>query len=132
MKTNDKRIVEPELSYTLMRIMFDVHNILGNFNQEKLYQKAIESELKRQRIQFEREKYVPVIFNDEIVGKYFLDFVVQDRIILEIKTVPYFQTAYTNQIYRYMKKLRIRLGILVNFRPPKLEYKRLILPDKYL
>lgn len=125
-------IVEPELSYQLTGILFKVHNKLGPVYQEKYYQRAIEKELQEAKIPFEREKQVTVGYDDKNLGKYFVDFVINGKIVLEIKAINRLHPKYFNQVLAYMKTLQIRLGIIANFKKDRLEYKRLILPERYL
>ncbi len=125
-------VIEPELSYEVMSTLFTVHNQLGNRLQEKYYQRAIEVELLDRKISFEKEKCIPIRFKNKKIGTYYIDFVIEGKIVLETKTVPLLTKQDENQTLSYMKELQVRLGILANFRNPKLAYKRLVLPDKYL
>lgn len=125
-------IVEPQLSYELMSVLFKVHNVLGNRLQEKYYQRAIAEELSRRKLNFEKEKVVAIRFENKKIGQYSLDFVVEKKVILETKAIPLLNKKGHDQLLSYMKELRIRLGIIANFRTPRLTYRRLILSPKYL
>jgi GxxExxY protein len=127
-----RKIIEPKLSYQITGILFKVHNKLGPLYQEKYYQRAIEKELTAAGIPFEKEKSIPIGYENNNVGRYSLDFVVDNRIVLEIKTLKYLHPKYVNQVLGYLNALQIQLGIIANFKKDKLELKRLILPDKYL
>ena len=70
MKSN-RELIYPELSYKIMGILFKVHNKLGSTYQEKYYQRAIETEFKKENINYEREKMVKIIYNQNTIGKYF-------------------------------------------------------------
>jgi len=124
----NKRIVYPELSYQLMGTLFKVHNKLGPNYQEKYYQRAIESELKKLGIKYEREKMVPLRYEEGNIGKYFIDFVIDDKIVLEIKTDEFFKRKYLQQVLDYLSAINLKLAIIVNFRRNKLFYKRIINP----
>lgn len=126
------KLIESELSYQLADILFKVHNKLGPLYQEKYYQRAVEKELQAEKIPFEREKSVFIEYNNQRIGKYSVDFVIDNKIVLEIKTLKYLHPKYVNQLLGYLNKLQIQLGIIANFKKDRLELKRLILPDKYL
>lgn len=121
-------LVYPELSYQLMGALFRVHNKLGSSYQEKYYQRAIEQELLSCQIPFEREKEIKLIYGDKGIGKYFLDFVVDGKIALEVKAVPFLRREYLNQVLAYLDAVRLKLGIVVNFHTQRLTYKRLVNP----
>lgn len=127
MNTN-KRIVYPELSYALMAVLFNVHNKLGSSYQEKYYQRAIETELKKQNIPFLREKEITLFYGNQGIGKYLLDFVIDSKIALEIKTVPFLKDEFIRQILAYLASANLKLGIIANFRTEKLTYRRIINP----
>ena len=77
--TANSGIIFPELSYQLMGIFFEVHGRMGNSYQEKYYQRAVELEFKNRNIRYVREKEIKLQYKDNPIGKYFLDFVVEDR-----------------------------------------------------
>jgi GxxExxY protein len=128
MATN-ANLIYPELSYKLMGILFKVHSKLGSSYQEKYYQRAIEQEFKIQNIKFQREIMVNVEYADIEVGKHFLDFVVENRIVLETKTDLKITPDYIGQVISYLKSSRLPLGIIANFRTPRLTYRRIINPE---
>lgn len=121
-------LVYPELSYQLTGILFKIHNKLGPNFQEKYYQRAIEVELKKQSVSYQREKMVKLKYESEDIGKYFLDFIVDNKIVLEIKTDEFFRRRYLQQVLDYLSATNLKLAIIVNFRKDKLFYKRIINP----
>lgn len=124
------KIVQKELSYKIMGILFSVHNQLGNRYQEKYYQRAIEEALKETNLEFKKEIEVDLKFNNKKIGKYFLDFLIENSIVLEIKAVPIFKPRDFTQVLAYLVAINLELGILANFGTDKLTYKR-ILNSKY-
>ena len=124
------KIVQKELSYKIVGILFSVHNQLGNRYQEKYYQRAIEIALKENNLKFKREIAVDLVFNGSKIGKYILDFLIESAIILEIKSVPSLEPKDFKQVLAYLVSNNKELGILANFRTEKLVYKR-ILNSKY-
>jgi GxxExxY protein len=113
-----------------MGILFSVQNKLGNRYQEKYYQRAIEVALKEEKVSFKRELPVDLMFNDERIGKFFLDFLIENKVVLEVKTVDRLKPKDFKQVLAYLTANNLELGILVNFRTDKLTYKR-ILNSKY-
>ncbi|MEI7621583.1 MAG: GxxExxY protein [Candidatus Moraniibacteriota bacterium] len=124
-------IIFPELSYKLVGILFKVHSELGNGYQEKHYQRAIEIELAKEKLKFKRELPVEIIYEGNSIGKYFLDFLIEDKIILELKAANSFRTADFKQITAYLQKMNLKLGILANFKTEKLTYKRILNSKAY-
>ncbi|MFC1727833.1 GxxExxY protein [Patescibacteria group bacterium] len=124
----DKGLIYKNLSYQLMGVLFKVHNKLGPAYQEKYYQRAIEKELKKQKIPFDREHRVKLNYEGENIGHYFIDFVVNDKIALEVKSIRFLKGKYLNQVLAYLSSANLKLGILVNFNAERLYYKRIINP----
>lgn len=125
---NKNKIIYPELSYKIVGILFKVHNELGNKYQEKYYQRAVALELAEQKINFKKEVLVDLMYNNEKIGKYFFDFLIEDKIILEIKATDKFKISDYKQVSAYLKSKDIKLGILANFRTEKITCKRIINP----
>src|SRR3990167_2277780 len=125
--TEDK-IIYKELSYKIMGILFKIHRKLGNSYQEKYYQRAIEVELRKEKIPYKLEVLIRLVYGTENIGKYFLDFVIDGKIALEIKTVPFLRQEYLNQVLAYLSAANLKLAIVVNFRTNRLTYKRLVNP----
>lgn len=139
--TNDKRInpnrfvgenvLYPELSYKIIGILFAIHTELGNRYQEKYYQRATEVKLKRNNISFQREIAVDLMIDGEKIGKYFLDFLIEDKVVLELKAKPVLTKNDYRQIKAYLHAMNLKLGILANFYPENLEYKRILNSDGF-
>ncbi len=125
------KLIYPELSYRLMNILFKVHNKLGPKYQEKYYQRAIEIEFNKQKIPFEKEKYIRLKYEGENIGCYYIDFVIEKKIALEIKSLDYFKRDFTSQILAYLNTTNLRLGIIVNFNGERLQYRRYINPKYF-
>ena len=118
-------LLHPDLSYKLNGILFKVHNELGQFRSEKEYGDLIENYFKESGINYEREKILPVSFeNDQQRNR--VDFLIEDKIILELKTKRFVEKEDYYQIKRYLEALNKPLGILVNFRRRYITPKRLL------
>ena len=114
-------------NYTIVGILFEVHKNLGKGFSEIVYKDAIEYELQQQNISYQREKEFSVNYkNTTLKHKFYADFVVYDKIILEIKTVDCFNNSHYNQCLNYLKVSKNKLAILANFNLVSLEYKRII------
>ena len=125
---NNPNIIEKELSYKIMGILFEVHNKLGGEYQEKYYQRAVAKALREKKTFFKEQIPIDLKFKEEKIGKYFLDFLIEGKIILEIKAVPRLKPIYFRQVRAYLKAKNLELGILANFRGKKLTYKRILCP----
>ena len=123
------KIVLPNLSYRIMGALFNVHNELGPSLLEKYYQRGIDEELKRSGLRFKREVPIEICYKDESIGRYFLDFVIEDLVILEAKAQRYYTPKFFKQALAYLKQTNLPLAIIVNFRGNKLRYKRIVNPS---
>lgn len=119
-------LVYPKLSYVIVGRCMKIHNELGNTMLEKHYQRAIERELLRQNIPFEREKRVEIVYEKESVGRYFLDFMVDLKLVLEVKACKQNMSKFHKQVLAYLRQLDLGLGIVVNFRKDRLNPYRVI------
>lgn len=120
------KLIYPELSYKIMGVLFSIHNDLGPAYTEKQYQKAIELQLKKHNIKYEKEKPIQLSYENSKIGDFFADFIIENKIILEIKTVKFIRPEDIKQVLKYLENLNLKLGLLVNFRKERLQYKRII------
>lgn len=118
-------LIYKDLTYKIIGVLFEVYNKLGYGYQEKYYQKAIAALLKKRNVKFREQIYVPLMFNSKRIGKYFLDFLIEDKIVLEIKKSGNFQRNNIEQIYAYLKASGLKLGILANFTKTEVKIKRI-------
>lgn len=106
----------------------EVHNNLGKGFLEIVYKDALEFEFKCSKIPFEREKEYEVNYKGIILPhKFYADFVVYDKIILEIKSISEIANEHIAQTLNYLKVSGCNLGLLVNFGKLSLQYKRILL-----
>ncbi len=110
MNTNDanRKLIYPRLSYILTGICFDVHNKLGRYSREKQYGDLLEKIFIDKKINYKRE------YRDTESGN-IIDFVIEDKIIMEIKAKPIILKSDYYQIQRYLQYSKLKLGLLVNF-----------------
>ena len=119
-------IVYPELSYKLIGILFKVYNRLGGGYQEKYYQRAIKKELLTNQIPFLEQVKCDFNYNGKLIGRYYLDFIIDHKIVLEIKIVPAFSRKDIMQVLNYLKHSGLKLGILASLNRNHIFYKRIL------
>lgn len=124
MHTNATKIIYPELSYKLNGIFFTIHNSLGRFRNEKQYQDAIEYELIKNEVLFQREKELEKSFEGEKPRRNICDFIVEDKIIVDVKAKRIVTKEDYFQMRRYLETSGHKLGIIVNFRQKYITPKR--------
>jgi GxxExxY protein len=121
-------ILYKEESYRLVGICMEIHNILGRGFSENVYKDALEYELKTNHIPFQREQKYLIRYKEIILPhKYYADFVVDEKIILEIKAIERFHSNHEKQCLNYLAASKLKLAILVNFGEVSLKYKRVVL-----
>lgn len=130
MDTN--KLLYKDLSYKIRGCVFKVYNKLGFGHKENVYQKALAIELKKTDLNFEKEKTLPIFYENKKIGTYRPDFVIDDKIIVEIKAVPFMPKTYETQLIYYLKSTKFKLGFLINFGSKNIEIKRKIWTPKYL
>jgi len=119
------KLIHKELTYRIIGILYKVHKKLGCGFPEKIYQRAIEIELKTEDIRYEVEKEFEVKYDSKIIGRFRLDLVIGDKIIVELKSVERLPKVFREQLISQLKASPYEVGLLVNFGAPKLEYIRI-------
>ncbi|MCF8307330.1 MAG: GxxExxY protein [Ignavibacteriales bacterium] len=123
-----EKIVLKEESYAIIGKCIEVHNNLGPGFLEIVYKDALEYEFRKANIPFEREKMYEVIYKGTILPhKFYADFMVYDKIILEIKGVSAISDEFTAQAMNYLKISCKQLALIVNFGELRLNYKRIVM-----
>ena len=106
--SHSQNIIYPELSYQITGLLFAVHNELGRFAREKQYADLLEIKLREAKIAHKREISISDSGN-------ILDFIIEDKIILELKAVRMLTREHYRQIQNYLQQTHCKLGLLVNF-----------------
>jgi GxxExxY protein len=114
-----------ELTAQIINACFEVINELGVGFLEAVYQNAVLIALRQKGLKAVDQFPLSVIFRGEIVGMYYADLFVEDKVILELKSVSALAPEHQAQVINYLKGTGIEVGLLVNFGRPKLEIKRL-------
>ncbi len=107
-----------------------VYNELGPGYKEEIYQKALKVELSSNNISFEPQKALSIIFKGTQVGLHFLDFLVEDKVVVEIKALSRLDNSCEAQVISYLKASGCEVGLLINFGEEELIYKRILPPKK--
>ena len=116
-----------EESFKINGAIYEVHKALGPGLLEKVYQEALEKELKLQGIPFEREKSFTITYKgEELEQKYIADFVIYDKIVVELKAVEELLPVHKAQVINYLALTGLKLGLLVNFNAEKIKPERIV------
>ena len=123
----DDNILYKEISYEIVAAAIDVWKNLGYGFLEKVYENALMIELRKRKIRCEQQKPIRVHYDGEIIGDFFGDIVVNEEIILELKSGKGIDDAHIAQVLHYLKATGLRLGLILNFGPGGLVFKRVVL-----
>ncbi len=126
-KTTQKhaKLVEPKLSYKIMGVVFNAFKELGYGFQEKYYHRALAQDFAQQKIPFRQEVYLPISYKGKIIGRYYIDFIIANKIALEIKVGNEFYPRDWRQLAGYLKVTKLPLGILILITKKGVRYRRI-------
>ena len=119
-------MLHPELSYRIYGFCFKIHNELGRYRNEKQYADALESVLKTNGVAYSREELLPPSFKGEKSRRNIPDFIVEDKIVIDLKAKRLITKEDYYQMKRYLVSCNKDLGIIVNFREYYLKPKRVL------
>ncbi|OGZ18187.1 MAG: hypothetical protein A2V72_01605 [Candidatus Nealsonbacteria bacterium RBG_13_37_56] len=122
----NKNILYPDLSYKICGLCFRVHNKLGRYMNEKQYADALEVLLKENKIDYLREKALPVSFLGEKERRNIPDFIIEDKVIIDLKAKFFISKEDYFQMQRYLESYRRELGLIINFRKKYIYPKRIL------
>lgn len=122
-----------EITEKIIRASFEVHKFLGNGFQEVMYQRALAYEMSIVGLQFSREIEQNIYYKnlEKPIGTRRVDFVVEGKVLVELKALIKLEDAHLAQILNYLKACRLEIGLLINFGSKSLEFKRLILSPSH-
>ncbi|MCX6810256.1 MAG: GxxExxY protein [Candidatus Berkelbacteria bacterium] len=115
-----------DLTEKVIGLAFKVYNNLGYGYQEKIYQQALSKELEASRINFKREKYAKILYDGEVIGKFYLDFLVENKLAIELKVRREIFPSDWTQLLNYLKAEKLKVGLLLVFSKHKVLIKRLV------
>ncbi len=119
------KLLYEDITSKILAACFEVINELGSGFLESVYEKALIIALKQSGVRATSQAPLGVFFRGENVGDFIADLIVEDKVIVEIKAVKALAPEHQAQLINYLKVTHIKVGLLVNFGCPKLEYKRL-------
>ena len=115
-----------DLTYKIRGCIYEVYQTLGAGFLEKIYEEALLIELVSQGLKAESQKPIKVPYKGKQIGNYIADIIVEDKILLELKSIKELSKAHEAQILNYLKATDIEIGLLINFQHPKATIKRFI------
>jgi len=115
MKSESKKYKYEEVTEKIIGAFYNVYNALGYGFLEKVYENALILELNERAMVAKQQIPIEVHYKDKLVGEYFADIIVEDKIILEIKAVDQLTEEHTLQLINYLKSTNIEIGLLLNF-----------------
>ncbi|MES2701083.1 MAG: GxxExxY protein [Bacteroidota bacterium] len=123
-----------ELTHKIIGCAMQVHSTLGCGFQELIYQRCLAAELTYQKLSFEREKEMDIVYRGELVGTRRVDFFVDGRVMVELKAVSKLEVVHKAQAINYLEAYNVTDGLLINFGNMSLEFnhvynKRLVSPN---
>lgn len=122
-------IIEKELVHRIVGCAITVLNELGHGLREKTYEKALCIELNRQNLTFSQQTVFPVYYGGQLIDEYIPDLLVEKKVIVEIKTIDKILDEHRGQILNYLRFTKKEVGLILNFKHPRLQWERLILTE---
>ena len=130
MDANNESTVEPlekELVYDVVGCAMRVHNDIGHGLREKTYERGLCVEFKHEAISYTQQAQYPVVYRGEKIDDFVPDLVVDGKVIVEMKTVEAITDEHRGQVLNYLRVTGLKVGLILNFKHPKLEWVRLVL-----
>jgi len=118
-----------EITEKIIGASYEVHNFLGNGFQEVIYQRALAYEMRKKGLEFAREIEQPIFYKEleEPIGTRRADFMVEGKVLVELKAIITLQDVHTAQLLNYLRAYKIEVGLLINFGSKSMTFKRLVL-----
>ena len=126
MDTDKHRLICQDITGKIIGCGMEVLNILGHGLLEKSYENALTIEFTAQGIAFRQQVRFPVVYKGKTVGEYIPDLIVEDQVIVEVKTVEHIGRHEYGQLMNYLKITGLRVGLLLNFHHAKMQWKRIV------
>jgi GxxExxY protein len=123
----EKDLVHNELTRAVIGAAMEVHSTLGPGFLESVYEAAMAIELNLGKVPYERQKPIPVMYKGEKAKDFFCDFLVDGKVLVELKALKTITNVEEAQVLNYLKATGLQVGLLINFGEQSLRYKRLVL-----
>lgn len=118
------KILYKDLSYKLVGCFYEVYNKLGPGHKEQVYHNVLKKEFDLKSIKYNVNKKIKLLYKEQDVGVYVPDFIIDDKIIVEVKSVLIMPNVFEKQLYYYLAGTEYRLGYIVNFGSEKIDIRR--------
>lgn len=125
-KSTDQHLPPSELTETIIACAYKVSNTLGSGFLEKVYENALAHELRKAGQHVDQQYPVPVFYDNVPIGDYYADLLVENQVLIELKTVETFSDIHLAQCLNYLKATGLQLCLLINFYHPRAQIKRII------
>src|SRR3989344_3711508 len=122
----DSKLLYEDLTYKIRGAAYAVKHVLGVGQKESIYQKALEIEFAKIGLSFERERVIDIFYDAQKVGVYRPDFVVENKIVVELKSLPFLGKNEKTQTYHYLKGSPYEVAFLINFGGNDIEFERFV------
>jgi len=122
----EKEFLYKDLTKEILDSAFKVHNALGCGLLEKIYGNALVWDLELKKLRTVSQQVFKVFYREKEVGLYYADLVVKDKVIVEVKSVEKIDDIHRAQLLNYLRISGLRVGLLINFARPRVEYERLV------
>lgn len=123
---NEKDYKYSDITRTIIGAAMKVHSTLGNGFQEVIYQRALAIEMEKQGLSFQRELEMQIYYDDQEIGTRRVDFLVEDKVMVELKAVTALEDVHLAQAINYLEAYGLEVGLLINFGAKSLQYRRVV------
>lgn len=113
-----------DTTYKIRGAAFEVYNHLGYGHKETIYQKSLAKEFDKRGIRYQKEASLDVVYKEIKVGQYIPDFLVENKVVVELKSLEFLPQSCISQLTNYLKGTNYHVGLLINFGGPKLQIIR--------
>jgi len=128
-KVRKDNLIYPELSYQIVGVLYEVFNELGYGHKEKIYERAVAEGFKDVELEYKQQLHSFIVFKDKAIGSYIFDFLVDDKVVLELKRGNHFSKKNIEQVYTYLKTNGLKLGIIAQFTMNGVKFRRIVNND---
>lgn len=125
----NQQLEEKELVFQIVGCSLEVLNELGHGLREKTYERALCVEFRLQKINYSQQAVFPVIYKGEKVDDYIPDLIVEDRVVVDTKTIDAIGNVEIGKMLNYLQITGLKVGLLINFKYSKLQWKRVVLSE---
>ena len=120
-----KKEIQDEVTHKIIGSAMRVHSTMGNGFQEVIYQRCLAIEMQKQGLSFVREQEMPVYYDGIQVSTRRVDFLVEEKVLIEIKALIKLEPVHLAQALNYLEAFKLKTGLLINFGAKSLDFRRL-------